>query len=104
MKQERFDIEDIIENELLAKALSDVEQGLDEKAVLEGLKNGNKRAVSIIAGELAKQNREPDVEKLKVKLARQVTRRAQDTPDIYNLTIENFADLILQIEKKLGAS
>lgn len=99
--QDKFDIEDMIERELLEKSMSNIEQGFDGEKLLDELKSSKKRAVEIIDGELKRQGRQVDIDKLKVKLARDVTRIARDTPDLYSLTIENFEHLISRIEGSL---
>lgn len=98
--QQQFDIEDLIENELLVRAISYVEQELDDKIMLEKLNSANDRALTIIGAELARQSRKSDIDK--VQLARHVLRLARDNPTSYKLTTENFEELILRIEEKLA--
>jgi len=99
--QTEFDIEDMIENEALSKAFSNLYPELDRKAVKDRLSASNAKAIKILKGILVENGQNKD--KLdKVKLAKQVARVIKESPEQYEKTLQNFEDLFTGIGQKFS--
>ena len=100
-EQQDFDIEDMIGNELLAEAFSNIFTDINSSDVLSKLKSGNAKAVNILKEILqSKGKNKNDLDK--VSLANQVTKIANNNPEKYQQTIENFLDILTTIESKFN--
>lgn len=99
--QTEFDIEDMIENEALSKAFSNLYPELNRKAVKDRLSATNAKAINILKGILVENGQSKD--KLdKVKLAKQVIRIIKKRPEQYEKTLQNFEDLFTGIGQKFS--
>ncbi len=99
--QQDFDIEDMIGNELLAEAFSNIFTDINSSDVLSKLKSENAKAVNILKEILqSKGKNKNDLDK--VSLANQVTKIANNNPEKYQQTIENFLDILTTIESKFN--
>ena len=86
-----FDIEDMIENDALSKAFSNLYPDLDMKFVLGRLSSSNAKAINILKAILVEKSL--NANKLdKVKLAKQVVKVIREKPESYEKTLQNFED------------
>lgn len=101
--QTEFDIEDMIENELLSKALSRSYVEVDEKEVLQRLSSSNSKAIKILKGYLVEKGLNHN--KLdKVKISNQIVKLVKENPDKYQKTIQNFEELFSNIQQKFSTT
>lgn len=100
-EQTEFDIEDMIENEALSKAFSNLYPEVDLKAVRDRLSSSNAKAINILKGILVEKSLNQN--KLdKVRLAKQVSKVIKENPELYEKTLQNFEDLFTGIEQKFS--
>ena len=99
--QTKFDIEDMIENEALSEAFSNLYPEVDKKAVLDRLSSSNAKAIKILKGILVEKSLNQN--KLdKVRLSQQVMKIIKQNPELYEKTLQNFEDLFTGIEQKFS--
>ena len=99
--QTEFDIEDMIENEVLSKAFSNLYPELDRKTVEDRLSSSNSKAINILKGILVENGLNKN-NLDKVKLAKHVVRVIKKNPKQYEKTLQNFEDLFIGIGQKFN--
>jgi len=99
--QTEFDIEDMIENEVLSKAFSNLYPELDMKTVEDRLSSSNARAINILKGILVENGLNKN-NLDKVKLAKHVVRVIKKNPKQYEKTLQNFEELFICIGQKFN--
>lgn len=96
--QQQFDIEDLVENELLASAFIAVHPSFGLDFVLSKLGSGKKAAT--ILGECLQGAGKNKDDLDKVRIAREVIKLVKQNPKQYEKTFENFEDLLQKIQNK----
>ena len=96
-EQSNFDIEDLMENKLLAEAFVQIYTDFDTSTVVNKLNNNNNTAVNILVRlleDIGKTKKDLN----KIELSCRVTRLVQNNPTGYPKTLENFQELLNNID------
>lgn len=96
--QKDFDIEDLLESEILAKSIVSIYPDLDYDELIKELQSNDKKAVTIIKRFLKNKNKNEDFDKIKV--AKEALRYVRNNLQVYKRTIDNFKHQFEQIDSK----
>lgn len=96
--QTAFDIEDLIENELLIDVIMKIYENVEKEKLQKKLTENDKKAVNILKEFLNQQKQKLD----KIQIAKMVIEKINIEPDKYTETIENFQDLLNKVESKFS--
>lgn len=96
--QKEFDIEDLIENELLSKAFAILHPDIEPSEVSNNLGSSGMKSANILKDFVTSRKIKEGLDK--VELAKQVVKLGKENPKQYQKTLENFEDLFIRIEQK----
>jgi len=97
--QDTFDIEDLVENELLANGFIRTHSGFDIDFIRGKLNASGKKVVTVLTECLKNAGKSKD-DLDKVGIAKEVVKMVKENPKQFLKTIENFEILLQKIEEK----